>query len=51
MFEHHDIVEVQLFFAIDFDEAEVVVLKCLYEGVAAVESFLSRLPLVAHIQI
>lgn len=51
MFQHHDVVEVQLLFAVDFDEAEVVVLNCLHEGVAAIESFLNRLPLVAHIQI
>ena len=38
-FEDHHIVEVDLFFAVDFDESEVAVLEGLEEVVPAVEAF------------
>ena len=36
--EHHDIIEVELFFAVDFDLAEIGVTDKLVEGVFLLES-------------
>ena len=42
LLEDHNIVEIELTFAINFDQSEVAVVDSLYEGVSTVKSFLSR---------